>query len=354
MATEKRVRDSFLEQARYCEKLGSTFMRDLLVGLARHLEPNTETGNRVLNWSGAPEPKSDALALRLAGGIHGLARSGADKKLSHFYQNPQKSSEASFIPRVLAAIETHDAYLYPWLDMAPQTNEVARASAIFSGLSVVAEEFRLPLALYEMGCSGGLNLQCAQFGYCFNGAAFGDASSKLQLEPSWTGGLPPNIEFGVVSRQGCDLNPLFATQELDAAKLVSYLWPDQPARITRVEAAINIAKSDPPELEKADASDWVERKLMPGEGRGMVRVLYDTIAWNYFPALTKKRITSHMNAVGAEATRQNPLAWLTLEFDDEDNGPFLKLRTWPGNGEEQILASADPHVHQLNWIGRSN
>lgn len=354
MTNEERVRNSFLEQALYCEKLGSTFMRDLLGGLAQHLNPRTETGKRILQWRGDPAPKADALALRLAGGLHGLARSGLDAELEGFYKAPERSSEANFIPTITAAIEAHDAFLCPWLGLAPQTNEVARSSAIFAGLSVIASKFQLPLAVYEMGCSGGLNLQCAKFGYRFNKTDFGDAGSELRLEPKWTGGLPPKVEFEVVSRHGCDLNPLFVTEDEDAAKLVSYLWPDQPGRIARVEAAIDIARSNPPELSQSDASDWVESKFASGGGQSMVRVLYDTIAWNYFPISVKNRIVFHMEAVGAEATDQNPLGWLTFEFDDEDRGPFLKLRTWPGNGEEQLLASADAHVHHLNWTLHSN
>ncbi len=350
MQTEKRVRDSFFEQAWYCEKLGSTFMRDLLTGLGEGLDKSTETGKRVLDWSGAPEPKSDALALRLAGGLHALARSRIDDVLSGFYSAPERSAEPGFIHSVLAAIKDHDAKLVSWLQFAPQTNEVARASAIFAGLSVIADRFRMPLALHEMGCSGGLNLQCAEFGYRFAGQQFGNPDFALQLSPEWSGNAPPSQQFEVVSRQGCDLNPLSVSNPDHAAKLVAYLWPDQPARIARVEAAIEIAKASPPELERSDAADWVERKFVAGEGDGTTRVLYDTIAWNYFPQAVKDRISDHIEAIGAQASGTNPLCWLTFEFDEEDSGPFLKLRTWPKNGEIEILASADPHVYAIEWL----
>jgi len=351
MTSEKRVRDSFFEQAGYCEKLGSTFMRDLLNGLGKQLDKTTRTGKQTLEWGGEPEPKSDALALRLAGGLHALVRSGVDEVLLAFYNTPSRSSEAAFIPAVMEAIKTHDVELYPWLQFAPQTNEVARASAIYAGLSVVAEWFNIPLALYEMGCSGGLNLQCAQFGYTFKGEYFGDISSPLQLAPEWHGKLPPKTGFSVISRRGCDLNPLSVLELDDAAKLVAYLWPDQPARIARVEAAIEIARGDPPKLEKTDAAEWIEDMFQPDNGQGAVRVLYDTVAWNYFPQAVKGRIVKRMEEVGAGASPENPLAWLTFEFDDDDNGPFLKLRSWPGNGEIEVLASADPHVYGIKWLG---
>lgn len=350
MTIEQRVRDSFIEQAEYCGKLGSSFMYNLLVGLGKRLDKSTETGKRILEWKGDPEPKSDALALRLAGALHALARSGKATDFAVLYSEPERSVESAFIPNVLAAIKKHDPELYPWLDFAPQTNEVARASAIYAGLSIIAERFALPLALFEMGCSGGLNLQCAEFGYRFRDKQFGTASSALQLEPEWKGNLPPVTAMEVVSRRGCDLNPLSVLDPQDAAKLVAYLWPDQPARIARVQAAIEIAKAEPPILEKSDAAEWVESKLLPKTGQGTVRVLYDTIAWNYFPQSAKNRIAKHMEMIGAASNAQNPLAWLTFEFDYEGNGPFLKLRTWPGHSDVEVLASADPHVYGVQWL----
>ncbi|MDJ0612686.1 MAG: DUF2332 family protein [Rhizobiaceae bacterium] len=350
MITEKCVRDSFAEQAGYCKILGSSFMSDLLTGLGKQLDKSTETGRRVLQWSGDPAHKADALALRLAGALHALARSGQDQALAKFYHNPELSSDAEFIPAVLSAIAANDDELYQWLEFAPQTNEVARASIIYSGLSVIAKRFGLPLSLYEMGCSGGLNLQCAQFGYQFKGVEFGDNASILQLSPDWSGELPPDANVEILSRQGCDLNPLSVMDADDAAKLVAYLWPDQPLRIARVEAAIAIAKNDPPKLEKADAAAWVEDRFQADGAKGNVRVLYDTIAWNYFPDPVKDRIDQHMHEVGSAANADNPIAWLTFEFDEEDKGPFLKLRTWPGGGQAEILASADPHVNKIHWL----
>jgi len=346
MSIEERVRASFFKQAGGCEKLGSAFMRDLLHGLGENLDETTQTGMRVLEWEGDPAPKSDALALRLAGSLHALARSGANEALSKYYQTPSRSSETGFMPCVMHAIQQADEALLPWLDLAPQTNEVARASIIFAGLSVVAKRFGLPLNLYEMGCSGGLNLQCAQFGYVFGRERFGSSASPLQLAPQWQGKMPPRLNVSVASRRGCDLNPLSVCDPDAAAKLVAYLWPDQPARIARVEAAIEIARSDPPSLEKADAAEWVEKWFKPDDGEGAVRVLYDTIAWNYFPQVVKDRIK-----VGRLASERNPVAWLRFEFDEaSDDGPFLTLKTWPVNGEPEVLASADPHVYGINWL----
>ena len=58
---------------------------------------------------------------------------------------------------VAAALGDAGDELEPWLDRPPQTNEVARAAALMAGLLVVTARTGLPLALYELGASAGLN-----------------------------------------------------------------------------------------------------------------------------------------------------------------------------------------------------
>ena len=77
MNTEDKVRNSFFEQASICKDLGSSFLFSLLDGLGRKLTYDTRTGSEVLNWQGDPHRNVDALALRLAGAIHAIVRSGS-------------------------------------------------------------------------------------------------------------------------------------------------------------------------------------------------------------------------------------------------------------------------------------
>ncbi|MEM7290118.1 MAG: DUF2332 family protein, partial [Pseudomonadota bacterium] len=115
MNVETRVRASFFEQADYCEKLGSPFMRDVLRLLGHHLDRTTLTGKSVLEWPGDPAPKSDALALRLAGGLHALAKSGRADELADIYADTGKSSEFEIKAIVLDAISAFDAEIASWL-----------------------------------------------------------------------------------------------------------------------------------------------------------------------------------------------------------------------------------------------
>ena len=80
-------------QARWCEKLGSTFTARLLEGLGVSLDHATMSGRRILTWQGRPDALGDAVALRLAGALHGLARRGEYPGLTKLYPpNPLPST----------------------------------------------------------------------------------------------------------------------------------------------------------------------------------------------------------------------------------------------------------------------
>ena len=222
MKTEERVRKSFIDQADICGRLGSRFMEHLLAGLGERIDKSSRTGKRVLEWQGEPEGEKDALALRLAGALHAIVRRGEIPELAEYYQTPQRAGEPAFISLVLAAIAKKDEEIASWLDFAPQTNETARAAVIYAGLSSLTETYQLPVRLFELGSSGGLNLQAVQFGYEFSGKQFGDPNSPVQLKPDWQGGLPPDVKVQVVSRNGCDLNPLSVENSCKTGK---NCWP---------------------------------------------------------------------------------------------------------------------------------
>ena len=62
---------------------------------------------------------------------------------------------------------------------------------------------------------------------------------------------------------------------------------------------------------------------------------------------------AHMARVGAAATLEAPLAWLTYEGEGEGFGPWpvLRLRSWPGSGEAVVLVKGHPHGAWYDWTG---
>ncbi len=366
MTQEEKIRNSFAVQAHWCDKLGSPFTAILLEQLGQHIDRSTKTGRILLDWSGEPTAKGDAIALRLAGALHGLVRTGRLPELAVLYPPHPMPSPEILAHVASAAIVAADYDICEWLAFAPQTNEVARSSLLYAGMRVIAGQTGLPLSIFELGASAGLNLMLDKFAYGLKGNSFAQAKSGVYLSPDWTGPLPQGTEPQIVSRRGCDLNPLDVTNPAHRARLLAYIWADQPERLARTEAAIKIALLDPPQLDKADAGDWVETMIAAPSKTGatdanppqrstfpVTRVLFHSIAYQYFPQDVKARIAAHMEMVGVRSTQHTPLAWLAFE-QVEGSGPTLTLRLWRGDendGETRVLAKANnAHVHQVEWL----
>jgi len=345
MARADEVRASFAEQAYWCGRLGSPFTARLCEALSARLDSSTAVGARVLGWPGDPSPGGDALALRLAGGLHALVRSGEAPELAPLYP-PVALPEAGPLGDALAAVLARDALL-PWLERAPQTNEVGRSAVLMAGLMAVAARFPRPIALLELGASAGLNLQLDRYRYDLGGRAAGDADAAVRLAPDWLGPPPPAAEVRIAGRRGVDLSPVDPRRDRD--RLLAYIWPDQPRRLALAEAALDIAAADPPPVDAGDAADWIEARLGPAGLEAPVRAVIHSVAFQYFPRKVQARVARHIERVGAEATAAAPLAWLRFEKLARDREYSLRLRTWPDGGDA-LLAWAHPHASRVRWL----
>lgn len=313
--------------------------------LAEKLEPGSLFSDRILNWTG--NAVADALALRAAGGLHALARSGKCMQLASVYP-PETSSPELLWKAIKVAISEHDAFLAGYLDSAPQTNEVARSNTILGGCLHISKMTGLPLDLYEIGSSAGLNLGFEHYDYDLD-ASHWNGGASVKIQSRWTGNIPDvATPVSVNNRCGCDLNPLDPDSAADRARLLSYVWADQLERKARLEAALSFAASAKYQIERSDAASWVERKLADPAISGHVRVLLHTIVWQYLPAQTKQKIIGALNYAGAGASEKTPLAWLRVEPDDIKGSASIRLTMWP-DGKEIILGRADFHGRWTDW-----
>jgi len=343
---------AFAKQAEFCRALGAPLTGAVCEAAALALDYGSGTGRAVIDWPG--DPMADALMMRVTGGCNALVRSGHAPELARLYPPaalPPVAALAGAL-RTLLADPLRDAALAAWLDSPPQTNEVARSGVLMPGMMVVATATGLPLRLFELGCSAGLNLNPDRFGYDLGGLLAGDLQSAVQLRPVWTGAPPPATDVRVVSRCGVDINPLDVADRRVRERLMAFVWPEQAERVTRAEAAIALALASPPAIAKGDAAAWLEAQMAPVAGTATV--VYHSIAFQYFPAATKARLAAHLAAMGALASAAAPLAWLRFEMDDASAAdlPTLRLTIWQGGATEQrLLARAHPHGTFVHWLG---
>jgi hypothetical protein len=350
MSTGAAVRQTFLDQAGWCHRLGSPFTGLLCEVLGERLDDTTAIGRRVLGWVGDLGPAGDIVSLRLVGALHALVLKGAAPALALLYP-PHRPPDADTLWAAVEPLLTEQvAVIQTFLDSAPQTNEVGRAGPLMVGLLTIAAETGLPLDLYEVGASAGLNLNLDRFSYDLDGVRLGDPASGVKIAPEWIGPPPPQAEVRVRSARGVDLAPLDVTRQSDRERLMAYVWADQTERLARLQAALAIAQAHPPRLDKGDAAAWVEGELSVKPENGAVRVLFHTVAFQYFPPDTQARIRDQTARIGAQATAAGPFAWLRYELDPElNNAMNLRLTLWPG-GEDRVLGIGHPHGNRFKKL----
>ncbi len=344
------VRDAFLSQRDVCAAMGSPFTARLCALAAARLAPGGRVADRVLGWQGEPSGAGDALPLRFAGALHALVLLGRSPGLAAVYPPAQADDEALW-SAVGAAMLGEADYILTRLEGPPQTNEPMRSAALAPGYLTVAAQTGLPLRCSEIGASAGLNLLWDRFAYGFGPASWGDPASPVRLHPDWRGAPPPLPTARVIERAGCDLAPLDPADPDTELRLMSFVWADQTLRLDRLRAALQIAREVRPKVERADAGDWLARRLAERHPAS-AHVVAHSIMWQYLPEPAQTRIAGLIAAAGARATAEAPVAWLRLERDDSgERGAAITLTLWPG-GTERLLGRADFHGSWVEWHGR--
>jgi hypothetical protein len=327
--------------------MGSPFTSRLCAAIGANIDRRTAIGQRVLDWPGNPDGWADGLPLRLCGGLHALMRQGGSPELARAYPPNPLPDEQALWAAVDAALSQSEAFLLPWLDSPPQTNQVGRANALMSGLLVVAATFGKPIALYELGASAGLNLMLDRYGYDLGGTRAGAVDSPLHLRPDWTRSPPPVAPVIIAARRGVDLHPMDVVR--DRERLLAFVWADQQHRLNQLEAALALAAETPPLVEQADAADWVEANIATEPVPGVARVVMHSVAYQYFSAGAQARIARRMADAGRLATLEAPLAWLRFEKEPGEPQTSLRLTLYP-SGEDRLLARCQAHGQAIDWL----
>jgi len=236
-----------------------------------------------------------------------------------------------------------------------QTNEPGRVAALLPALALIPG----PVALLEVGAAAGLCLYPDRYSVSFDGAPPlnpRDGESTVLLTTRTTGAVPiPDALPNVVWRAGLDLYPLEVTNEADMAWLVTLIWPEQQERRTRIVAAIDIARQDPPTIVRGDAVDALSA-LAATAPTDATLVIVSAGVIVYLPPADRLRFENlalHHVAAGAR--------WVSLEgvavlpgvesklptLRPRVAGPGLFVLALDGNP----VAWVGPHGQHIDWLG---
>ena len=342
MSHGSRLVRSLRLQGQICAGMGSPMYGDVLERVAADVDAG---GVFAAILSGHENDAGRlALPLRLLGGLHRLALDGRASRLRRWYPSTggQWDAEAAW-PDIALAASDHTEQLRAALDQPPQTNEVGRAAALIGGLLLHAHRFAAPIRLFEIGCSAGLNLRADHYRYRHSNGQWGPTDSPVTIDDAWRGQVPPGAALRIVERQGYDIAPLDATSRDGELTLLSYVWPDQPARLDRLRGAISIARRVPAPLQRCNAVDAVAGINVAA---GALTVLWHSIMWQYLSADDQAAVLAGIDALGAQARADSPFVHLMLEPQRRTPDAPVELRFVPAAGR-MVTTRSWPFVRRM-------
>jgi hypothetical protein len=335
---------------------------DLYARIARALAAERELLERIVDV--APRPK--ILPVLLNAAVHFLVLGEPDSELAACYRGDPGAPEDPWPPYRALLVERFDELADLCARRSVQTNEVGRSSILLPVLTHVHRTFDRPLSLIELGPSAGLNLLFDRFGYSYDdGVHAGDPASPVHLACAVAGDLtPPRTDAAppVRSRLGIDLAPVDVTDPEACRWLEACLWPRLTDRSTRLRAAIELARSDPPDLRRGDALVELE-PLVRATDPDTVVCIFATWVLAYLSHDGRTELGALLERLGAE----RDLAFVTSEYPgiapgvaspdrpaaagEEGGASLVGLRTWRG-GEHRSTAVAWCHAHGawIDWV----
>jgi hypothetical protein len=221
-----------------------------------------------------------------------------------------------------------------------QTNEPGRCASLVPALAAIPG----PLALLEIGASGGLCLYPDRYSYLYDDVRIDPEAgpSEVLLRCATNGRVPlPQQLPEIVWRAGIDLAPLDVHDSDDRRWLETLAWPEEHDRRARIRAAIEIARRDPPLLVRGDATDALAGLAAQAPERATL-VLITSGVLVYLPFAKRERFITAMREL---RVREEGVHWLSLE----GASVLPRVREALPNGDGRFVLALDEHP--LAWTG---
>lgn len=342
-------------QAEVCADLGSRMYAEVLARVADDFAAGGVSQPLLTPYAEAGI--ADAVPLRLMGSVHRLVLERRAGTLATFYPSvggrwePEAGWQA-----FRQLLEAEPSAVAQWLDRPPQTNEVGRSAALMGGLLSLPDDVRLPLRLYEIGSSAGLNLLVDHFTFVDDGGRrYGAADDQLTFTDAWTG--PPRRpwdDLSVIERGGCDVMPIDARSTEGRLALTAYVWADQIERLERLRAALRLAATESVHLHSQPAAEFIEDLDLRADATTAV---WHSVMWQYLSAPEQRAIEMSLDRLGERADSTAPLVRISFEPTSrrpEERGIVVQLwRGRPEDGQRLLIGTAPPHGLPCEWNAES-
>lgn len=318
-------------------------------------------------------PGQQARPNLLLAALHERLLAGVAHPLADYYPScgGTRAPDEALAAQLLDFVRREHVQLVAHLrSRATQTNEIGRCAVLWPALAHVAQRRGCSeLALFDFGCSAGLNLGVDRYHYDYGVAGQRGATATPDtpvIACHWRGGaaLPPDAGWRLVARLGTDLSPVEVRDEASARWLRACLWPHDRERARRLELALALAARQGEPLRQASdglalMDDWLAS--LPA---GVQPVLLNSWVLAYFD---EPELERYRHRVG-EWVRQRGLAWLNAEAAALRPPELAQPPAWPaqyqpgstslwtlqmadaGGIRTQALAWSHPHGRWLHWL----
>ncbi len=355
----------FARQARASSENGSRLYAEICQAASLDLATTSSLGHVLEPWRGSRA--GDMLPLRVLGAAHRLVLEREAPALALWFPSVGGTAPSNALGRGACyaawvdALVEHAARLPHLLANPPQTNDPGRSAALAGVLHLVADAWRLPIRLHELGASAGLNLRADLVRVEWSGGGVGPHDSPLRLTDAWAGSPLPPYAVGpiVVERVGCDLDPVDVSTTEGRLHLTSFVWPDQTERFERLRAAYALADATPVQLQRGDLVAHLDQ-LSPEPGTALV--VWHSSTWMYLDEAHRARAHESFERLGALARGEAPVVHVAREYlgDRMDSAFAVVARWWPvpdsmaalgvGTGDAVQLADSPAHGLPVTWV----
>jgi len=333
------------KQADACRGLGSSFYAALLNQAAADLLREGPSWEVLAGRE--REPGTAALPLRFMAAVNRLVLGGELPELARAYPAPQAEGDAAAAwPLFRRALVERRAEIRAFVDQPCQTNEVGRSTSLLGGFLEVSRRTGLPLRLLEVGASAGLNLRWDRYRYEAGGVGWGDPGSPVRFLDAFTS--PPDLRSSVrvAVRKGCDVQPIDPGSADGALTLRAFVWPDQRARLARLDGAIRIAREVPVEVERSGAADFLARELASPVA-GVATVVYHSVFLQYVGGAERRRMADALARAASFAAAGAPVHLLTMEPARPTSAITFEIRL-----DGKLLGTSKAHGSGVRWLLR--
>ncbi|WP_067066207.1 DUF2332 domain-containing protein [Roseateles chitosanitabidus] len=300
-------------------------------------------------------PPTQHLAVLLLAALHDRILAGEPHPLAAYYASVggHRAPDAELPALLKDFMRREDAALRALTrSRTTQTNETGRCAVLRPALQTLATRLGgtaqapVPLALFDFGCSAGLNLGVDRYAYQDAVELLPGATPDAPLiRTQWRGERPAAL-LGVPAwraphRMGVDLQPVAPEDPVATRWLRACLWPGDAARRERLDRALADARRHPvPLLRTEDGLGELER-WMGRLPEGVTPVIANVWVLAYFD---REPLRAYVERLG-RLVRERGLAWISGEL-----GRFAPLDTLPPDPEGEPPDSAT--LWTLQWRDR--